>query len=156
MLPTFINDRQTTVCQASIIWYYVLLRSISVQNKQTIGRLISFSCVFGLFFFFFKFSVVALWQACREVIFFRSRTCLSECIFKGPGKAWHYTCSCYASWRGIPSGTLLSGHVNCLFAYWIAPGVVLSSSENKQLITSLGQSGNLYANQENSQGLTIM
>lgn len=25
-----------------------------MQNKQTIGRLISFSCVFGLFFFFFN------------------------------------------------------------------------------------------------------
>lgn len=29
------------------------------------------------------------------------------------------------------------GHVNCLFAYWIAAGTVLSRSENKQLISSL-------------------
>lgn len=74
--PTFINDRQTTACQASIIWCYALLRSISAkalsQNKQQVPS-ISLHILFyffGLLFYFFKFHIVALWQACGEVFFF--------------------------------------------------------------------------------------
>lgn len=146
------TDRQQYVKQASFGIMYSFALYLCKTNKQQVSWFL-FHVLLALFFFN---SVLLPSDRPAGKSFFRSRTCLSECIFKGPGKAWHYTCSCCASWRGIPSGTLSSGHVNCLFAYWIAPGVVLSSSENKQLITSLGQSGNLYANQENSQGLTIM
>lgn len=147
------TDRQQYVKRASFgIMYSFALYLCKTNNRSPDF----FFHVFLACFFFFLIQRCCPLTGLQGSHFFRSRTCLSECIFKGPGKAWHYTCSCCASWRGIPSGTLSSGHVNCLFAYWIAPGVVLSSSENKQLITSLGQSGNLYANQENSQGLTIM
>lgn len=82
--------------------------------------------------------------------------CLIDSIFKAAWQGWHYTCSCCASWRGIPSGALSSGHVNCLFAYRIARGAMLSNSENKQLITTRGPLGNVYAKWEISLGLTIM
>ena len=97
MLPTFINDRQTTVCQASIIWYYALLHSVSVKalsaNKQRVSQFLSRVFFLDNFLIFLHFVLLPSdrWDFFLNFFFsfFRGRcnAYLSACICKGTGKA---------------------------------------------------------------------
>lgn len=49
--------------------------------------------------------------------------CLPECVVKGASEADIIPAPALAE-GGIPSGTLSSSHVNCLFACGVAPGSV--------------------------------
>lgn len=133
--------------------------------KQTTGLSISLS----RFFFFF-----VVW-ACFFILFFKFLCCcpltglrgshflggrwsvyLPECIFKGAGEADIIPAPAALAEGESPVAPCRAAmSIVCLHTEW-PRALCFPSSENEQLITTRGPSGNLCANQENSLGSAIM
>ena len=125
------TDRQRHVRQASFGIMFSFAPYLWRLCYKTNNRSLDFIFFFSLFFLFFLISYSWPLTGLRVSHFFLGGRCsvyLTECIFRGTGEADILPAPAVLAEGGIPSGTLSSGHVNCLFAYGIAPGTMLSST----------------------------